>query len=71
MLMMLAFLIDQVQEYGCAFFPSCSAAFSFRTCAVDQNRKDFLPEFFIESWEALWRAIIYGHGGGALLLNTS
>ncbi|MBK8753085.1 MAG: hypothetical protein IPL99_16305 [Candidatus Competibacteraceae bacterium] len=41
MLMMLAFLIDQVQEYGCAFFPSCSAAFSFAHLAVDQNQRTF------------------------------
>jgi hypothetical protein len=70
MLMMLAFLIDQVQEYGCAFFQAARQRFHSRT-SLWIKIKGLFTEFFIESWEALWRAIIYGHGGGALQPNTS
>ncbi|MBK8538398.1 MAG: hypothetical protein IPL59_26985 [Candidatus Competibacteraceae bacterium] len=70
MLMMLAFLIDQVQEYGCAFSKLLGSVF-IRAPRCGSKSKDFFTEFFIESWEALWRAIIYGHGGGAFQPNTS
>ena len=70
MLMMLAFLIDQVQEYGCAFFQAARQRFHSRT-SLWIKIKGLFTEFFIENWEALWRAIIYGHCGGALKPNTS
>ena len=70
MLMMLAFLIDQVQEYGCAFFQAARQRFHSRT-SLWIKMKGLFTEFFIESWEALWRAIIYGHCGGVLQPNTS
>ena len=70
MLMMLAFLIDQVQEYGCAFFQAARQRFHSRT-SLWIKMKGIFTEFFIESWEALWRAIIYGHCGGVLQPNTS
>ncbi len=70
MLMMLAFLIDQVQEYGCAFFQAARQQFHSRT-SLWMKIKGLFTEFFIENWEALWRAIIYGHCGGVLQPNTS
>jgi len=70
MLMMLAFLIDQVQEYGCAFFQATRQRFHSRT-SLWIKMKGLFTEFFIESWEVLWRAIIYGHCGGVLQPNTS
>jgi hypothetical protein len=70
MLMMLAFLIDQVQEYGCAFFQAARQRFHSRT-SLWMKIKGLFTEFFIENWEALWRAIIDGHGGGVLQPNTS
>jgi hypothetical protein len=70
MLMMLAFLIDQVQEYGCAFFQATRQCFHSRT-SLWIKIKGLFTEFFIESWEVLWRAIIDGHGGGFLQPNTS
>ena len=70
MLMMLAFLIDQVQEYSCAFFQAARQRFRSRT-SLWIKIKGLFTEFVIESWEALWRAIIYGHGGGFLQPNTS
>lgn len=70
MLMLLAFLIDQVQEYGCAFFQAARQRFHSRT-SLWIKVKGLFTEFFIESWEALWRAIIDGHRGGFLQANTS
>jgi hypothetical protein len=70
LLMMLAFLIDQVQEYGCAFFQAARRRFHSRT-SLWIKIKGLFTEFFIESWEALWRAIVYGHGGGFLQPNSS
>lgn len=70
MLMMLAFLIDQVQEYGCAFFQAARQRFRSRT-SLWIKIKGLFTEFFIKNWEALWRAIIYGHCGGVLQPNTS
>ena len=70
MLMMLAFLIDQVQEYGCAFFQAARQRFYSRT-SLWIKIKGLFTEFFIENWEALWRGIIYGHCGGFLQPNTS
>ncbi len=70
MLMMLAFLIDQVQEYGCAFFQAARDRFHSRT-SLWIKIKGLFTEFFIKDWETLWRAIVYGHGGGFLEPNTS
>ena len=70
MLMMLAFLIDQVQEYGCAFFQAARQRFHSRT-SLWIKIKGLFTELLIASWEALWRAIIYGHGSGSLQPNTS
>jgi hypothetical protein len=70
MLMMLAFLIDQIQEYGCTFFQAARQRFHSRT-SLWIKIKGLFTEFFIENWEVLWRGIIYGHGGGFLQPNTS
>ena len=70
MLMMLAFLIDQVQEYGCAFFQAARQRFHSRT-SLWIKIKGLFKEFFIKNWESLWCAIIYGHCGGFLQPNTS
>ena len=70
MLMMLAFLIDQVQEYGCVFFQTARQRFHSRT-SLWIKIKGLFTEFFIDTWESLWRAIIYGHYGGFLQPNTS
>jgi hypothetical protein len=68
--MMLAFLIDQVQEYGCAFFQAARRRFHSRT-SLWIKIKGIFTELLVESWERLWRAIIYGHGGGSLQFDTS
>ena len=70
MLMMLAFLIDQAQEYSCAFFQAARQQFHSRT-SLWIKIKGLFTEFFIDTWESLWCAIIYGHTGGTLQPNTS
>ncbi len=70
MLMMLAFLIDQVQEYGYAFFQAARRRFHSRT-SLWIKIKGIFTELLVENWERLWRAIIYGHGGGSLQFDTS
>ena len=68
--MRLAFLIDQVQEEGWAFFQAARQRFHSRTSLGIQIQGLFI-EVFLESGEALWRAMIYGHGGGSLQFKTS
>ena len=70
MLMMLAFLVDQVQEFCCSLFKAARQKFRSRTSLWDKIRGLF-TEYFIESWESLWLAIIYKHKGGALQPDTS
>ena len=70
MLMMLAFLVDQVQELCCSLFKAARQKFRSRTSLWDKLRGLF-TEYFIESWESLWLAIIYKHKGGVLQPNTS
>lgn len=70
MLMMLAFMIDQIQGYACIFFKDARQNFRSLTSLWSEIR-GFFKGFFIESWESLWRAIIYGHYGGVLQPNTS
>ncbi len=48
MLMMLAFLIDQVQEYGCTFFQAAHQRFHSRT-SLWIKIKGLFTEFFIDT----------------------
>ncbi|HJW28426.1 MAG TPA: hypothetical protein VJ508_04150, partial [Saprospiraceae bacterium] len=70
LLMMLAFLIDQVQELCCNLFNTARQQFHSRTSLWDKL-KGLFKEYFIASWERLWLAIIYGHKGGVLQPDTS
>lgn len=55
-LMLLAFLVDQAQEHGCAWFKAARQRFRSRTSLWEGLRALFCycP---VESWEVLWRAI--------------
>ena len=64
-LMLLAFLLDQVQELCCTVFQAAKNRYHSRTLFWDKLRSSFV-EHFIESWEILYMAIIYGHKGGVL-----
>lgn len=55
-LMLLAFLVDQAQEHGCAWFQAARQRFRSRTSLWECLRALFCY-YLVESWEALWRAI--------------
>jgi len=69
-LMMLMFLIDQIQECCCALFKAARQRFRSRTSLWEKMRGLFL-EFYIEHWEDLFRSIIFGHKARALQPDTS
>ena len=58
-LMMLAFLIDQVQEAACGLFQAALQKMSSRR-ALWERMRGYFHLFFINSWEDLFTAI--GHG---------
>jgi len=64
-LMLLAFLLDQVQELCCCVFQAARDRFRSRTAFWEKLRSS-VTEHFIENWQILYNAIIYGHKGGAL-----
>jgi hypothetical protein len=65
LLMMLAFLIDQVQELGCLLFQKARRRFRSRTSLWEQLRALFIG-YFIDTWEILWRSIANGHSAARL-----
>ena len=69
-LMMLMFLIDQIQERCCALFKAARQRFRSRTSLWEKIRGLFL-EFYIESWEDLFLSIVFGHKARALRPDTS
>lgn len=70
MLMMLAFLVDQVQEFCCSLFKAARQKLRSRTSLWDKIMGLF-TEYFMESWESLWVAIIYKHTGAVLQPDTA
>jgi Transposase DDE domain. len=70
LLMLLAFLVDQVQEWCCDLFKAARKRFRSRTSLWLRMRAFFL-DFYISSWEELWQSIIKGHRGSALQPDTS
>ena len=58
-LMMLAFLIDQVQELCCQLWKAARAKFKSRTSLWEKMRGMF-KEYLIDSWDDLFNAIAYG-----------
>ena len=69
-LMMLQFLIDQVQEVACALFKAARGRFHSRVQWWDFIRSRFL-EHLLPSWEVLWKSIIYGFKPKVIQLDTS
>jgi len=61
-LMMLAFLVDQVQEHVCMLFKAARNAFYSRKALWEEMRALFRC-FFLKSWEQVWQAIIFDDGG--------
>lgn len=56
-LIMLSFLVDQVEELSCAMFKAAREQFKSRTSLWDKIRGLFFS-CLIESWDVLWRVII-------------
>ena len=76
LLMLLAFLVDQIQELACTQFQQARKRFRSRTSLWERMRALFVG-YFIDDWEIFWQAIIRGHQVARLqpkaviLLNTS
>jgi hypothetical protein len=68
-LMMLAFLVDQIQEYVCVLFKAARNMFYSRTALWEEMRGLFRG-FFIKCWEDFWLGIIFDWGGGELQPDT-
>jgi hypothetical protein len=84
MLMMLQFLIDQVQEVACPLFKAARGRFHSRIEAKVFAPQKLLPrsqlwnfmcsrflEHLLPSWEVLWKSIIYGFKPEVIQLDTS
>jgi hypothetical protein len=65
-LMMLAFLVDQVQEASCRLFQAARDRFHARIVLWEKLRALF-TDFDIPDWRTLWAALIRGHGAGELI----
>ncbi|NJN48231.1 MAG: transposase [Candidatus Competibacteraceae bacterium] len=70
LLMMLAFLVDQVQELGCRLFQAARAHCRSRTSLWERLRALFTG-YYIPDWKPLWEAIATGHVPAVLAPNTS
>jgi hypothetical protein len=70
MLMMLAFFVDQVQELSCHLFKKARANFKSRTSLWETIRSLF-KQFFILSWDDLFRGIAHGYNKIVFMPNTS
>lgn len=70
MLMMLQFLIDQIQEVTCPLFKAARGRFHSRTQLWDFIRSRFLGHL-LPNWEVLWKSIVYGFCPSVIQLDTS
>jgi hypothetical protein len=59
-LCVLAFLIDQVQAFGCCLFQQARQRFRSNTSLWEKMRA-FFTSFYIPDWDTLWQAIIHRH----------
>jgi len=67
-LMMLAFLLDQVQEHTCNLFKAARNKFHSKITYWAKMRSMFI-EHHIDDWLTFYMAIIYEHQGGKLTPN--
>lgn len=70
LLMMLAFLVDQVQELWCAPFQAARKARGSRT-SLWQRMRSLFTGYYIESWRQFFEALIHGHTSYPLQPDTS
>jgi len=69
-LMMLAFLVDQVQELSCRLFQAARAYYRSRTTLWERLRGR-VTDFYIPDWHTLWQSLAQGSVGAVLAPNTS
>jgi len=69
-LMMLAFLIDQVQEAACGLFQKAMEHKKTRRAFWEAMRA-FFYTYFVDSWQDLFAAMGPGFKGARLVINTS
>ena len=69
-LMMLAFLIDQIQQRSCRLFQAARAKAGRAAYFWEQLRGVFL-QFIVPDWETLYRALAFGHRSPLVLYDTS
>ena len=60
-LMMLAFLIDQVQQACCQLFRAAVQGAGGRLTYLWERLRGLFLEFFVPDWETLYRSIAFGH----------
>ena len=70
LLMMLAFLVDQIQALCCPLFQQAYQTLQSKIGLWEKMRSLFRA-FYIESWEVFFLAIIKGHGRYDLTPDTS
>src|ERR687895_1586291 len=70
LLMILAFLVDQVQELWCATFQAARKARGSRT-SLWQRMRSLFTGYYIESWRQFFEALIHGHTSYPLQPDTS
>jgi hypothetical protein len=70
MLMMLAFLVDQVQELSCHLFKKARAKFKSRTSLWESIRSIF-KHYLVNSWDDLFQGIANGYNEVVFVPNTS
>lgn len=61
-LMIIAFLIDQVQELGCILFQSARNKFYSRS-ALWETMRGIFRRFYVDNWEDFFIGIVYEWGG--------
>ena len=69
-LMILAFLVDQIQELCCATFQAARNARHSRT-SLWQWMQSLFTGYYIESWRQFFEALIHGHTPYQLQPDTS
>ncbi len=69
-LMMLAFLIDQMQQHCCGLFQAAVKKVGSRSNLWDRIRA-FFVSYFIDSWQDLFSSVAYGFKGAKLTPDTS
>ena len=70
LLMILAFLVDQVQKLWCALFQAVRKARGSRT-SLWQRMRSLFTGYYIESWRQFFEALIHGHTSYPLQPDTS